>query len=108
MEGMSEINGEDCNVQVSAVESECIHCGHINRTDVKKMYAGWLNSMPVIHSICHHCSKGYVFKVDGIRLELQYYTESFHKLDPDHRDAEYEQKIPNPDPPPTPSKKKKT
>ena len=108
MEEMSELNGKDCNVQITAIESECPHCGHINRTDAEIMYAGWINSMPVIHSVCHHCSKGYVFKVDGIRLELQYFTESFHKLDPDHRDADYEQKIPQAETPPTRGKKRKT
>ena len=108
MDEMSELNGRDCNVKVSAIESECPDCGHINRTDAEIMFAGWINSMPVIHSVCHHCSKGYVFKVDGIRLELQYYTESIHKLDPDCREAEYQQKILQPETPPTPGKKKKT
>jgi len=74
----------NCNVLVEEIHSECPDCKNWNITNAHSMWRGWINSFPSVEMECEGCGEEYVFKVDGFRLELQYYKKTERKLEPDH------------------------
>ena len=76
--------GNPCNLEVLCIYSNCPDCGHDNKTDVAGMWIGWLNSSPTVEVDCDNpqCQQQYIFQVDGVRFELQYYKKTERKLEP--------------------------
>ena len=92
--------GNPCNLEVFCIYSNCPDCDHANKTDVAGMWIGWLNSFPIVEVECGNpqCQQQYIFQVDGVRFELQYYKKPERKVEPrENGHGEADPPIPLPD-----------